>query len=134
MKKLFFALLFCGIGSMYAQTISTSEEEYNYLTKGYPESIEKGLDIKDGYELKQIDEATFASCKVLFYQFNSLKENATKAYFIKRIDNTNPKKTRYYCIAINNEVLFKKFTYENSNDPLQHSFAVCLVKLLTRKN
>lgn len=35
---------------------STTQEEYNYLTKGYKETIEKGLDIKKGYLLNHIFE------------------------------------------------------------------------------
>ena len=34
----------------------TTQEEYNYLTKGYKDQIEKGLDMKKGYILKNVDE------------------------------------------------------------------------------
>lgn len=32
----------------------TTEEEYNYLTKGYKVQIESGLDMKKGYEFKDL--------------------------------------------------------------------------------
>lgn len=134
MKNLLFAILFfCGIGSTYAQQVSTSEEEYNYLTKGYAAGLETGADIKKGYELKKIDESSFSNCKVVFYQFIETGSGQTKAFLLQRIDVEKPKKTRWYCLPINNEVLMKKFTYDNSNDPLQHPFAVCLAKLLVNR-
>ncbi len=33
----------------------TTQEEYNYVTKGYKVQVESGLDMKKGYELKDID-------------------------------------------------------------------------------
>lgn len=134
MKKLLFILFFCGIGSTYAQQVSTSEEEYNYLTKGYPAGLETGADIKNGYTLKKIDETSFSYCKVVFYEFSETSSGTIKAYLLQRIDTDKPKKTRWYCLPINNEVLMKKFTYDNSNDHLQHPFAVCLAKLLINRN
>src|SRR5579863_6326910 len=43
--------------STIAQTImpaSTTEEEYNYLTKGYATQVSDGLDMKKGYHFKDI--------------------------------------------------------------------------------
>ena len=34
----------------------TSEEEYNYLTKGYKVQIESGLDMKKGYALHNMGD------------------------------------------------------------------------------
>lgn len=33
----------------------TTEEEFNYITKGYKIQLESGLDMKKGYEFKDID-------------------------------------------------------------------------------
>lgn len=51
MKKIIILLTFfwCFLG--YSQT---TQEEYNYLTKGYAEQVEKGLDMKQGYDLKDV--------------------------------------------------------------------------------
>jgi hypothetical protein len=43
-------LIFLGVGSA-----QTTQEEYNYLTKGYKIQVESGLDMKDGYTLKPIE-------------------------------------------------------------------------------
>lgn len=133
MKKLLFAMLLLAAGTISAQQVVTSEEEYNYLTKGYPAGLETGADIKNGYTLKKIDESSFSYCKVVFYEFSETSSGTIKAYLLQRIDVDKPKKTRWYCLPINNEVLMKKFTYDNSNDPLQHPFAVCLAKLLINR-
>lgn len=44
-------LLLC-VGILFGQA---TQEEYNYVTKGYHVQIESGLDMKKGYELKDID-------------------------------------------------------------------------------
>jgi hypothetical protein len=46
-------LIFISSSSSYAQT---TEEEYNYLTKGYKIQIESGLDMKKGYRLEPLGE------------------------------------------------------------------------------
>lgn len=47
-----------------AQKMPTTEEEYNYLTKGYKIQIESGLDMKKGYTLKDI-----VTSDILFWGF-----------------------------------------------------------------
>lgn len=60
MKKMFYLLLLLFTGSLFAQpTISTpilptSEEEYNYLSKGYKIQLESGLDMKKGYYIEDM--------------------------------------------------------------------------------
>lgn len=63
MKKLFYLLLFFTISNFAQQsnetTLSsnlngTTLEEYNYLSKGYKDQIDKGLDMKKGYILKNV--------------------------------------------------------------------------------
>lgn len=39
----------------------TTQEEYNYLTKGYKEQIEKGLDMKKGYSFKDLGTFEYKS-------------------------------------------------------------------------
>ncbi len=134
MKKLFFLVALLFFGKITAQDqVTTSEEDYIYLTKDYPFAVENKYPVKSGYELKKIDESSFSNCKVVFYQFIETGSGQTKAFLLQRIDVEKPKKTRWYCLPINNELLMKKFTYDNSNDPLQHPFAVCLAKLLANR-
>ena len=53
----FFLTFFFGTVKLYSQSkITTSEEEYNYVTKGYKVQIESGLDMKKGYTLKDLGE------------------------------------------------------------------------------
>ncbi|HLG03975.1 MAG TPA: hypothetical protein VI731_10305 [Bacteroidia bacterium] len=61
MKKLAF-IIAAGILSAYflispgafaQSTGGTTEEEYNYLTKGYKVQLESGLDMKKGYTMKE---------------------------------------------------------------------------------
>ena len=49
-----FLLLFKSIVAQ--EKITTTDDEYNYLTQGYAEQLQKGLDMKSGYELKKIDQ------------------------------------------------------------------------------
>ncbi len=48
MKKLFFALFILTSSVAFCQT---TDEEYNYLTKGYAVQVSSGLDMKAGYSI-----------------------------------------------------------------------------------
>lgn len=52
-KQILFFLTIIIVGTLSAQT---TREEYNYITKGYKVQIESGLDMKKGYELKDVDK------------------------------------------------------------------------------
>lgn len=39
----------------------TTQEEYNYLTKGYKVQVESGLDMKKGYQLQDLNYQTITS-------------------------------------------------------------------------
>lgn len=54
MRIAFTALMLLGVISLHAQ--STTQIEYNYLKKGIPETEEKGLDVKKGYDLIEMPE------------------------------------------------------------------------------
>lgn len=114
MKKLLFILFFCGIGSTYAQQVSTSEEEYNYLTKGYKIQLESGLDMKQGYILK-----TFSKSKVDAYNFEFSflqKISGTKNTAILILAKSNVSGlTYYFCIPFNNQKLLEQYYYSVSS-------------------
>lgn len=46
----------------------TTEEEYNYITKGYKVQIESGLDMKKGYEMEKMDGASAGERRVELYK------------------------------------------------------------------
>ena len=54
MKKLMFFLLLVASQTVFGQNKGTTEEEYNYLTKGYKIQVESGLDMKKGYTLTDL--------------------------------------------------------------------------------
>lgn len=135
MKKLMLAfLLLVGLQN-YAQEVSTSLEEYNYLTAGYPESIEKGLDFKKGYELQEFGKVDQNDFKLTFYKFINQETNQTKAILIKldRPKTMFKKGTHYICLPINNETLFNRFLLENNSgtDSWFKFYNACL-KMLTK--
>lgn len=54
MKKIIILLFVIGTYcNLFAQT---TQEEYNYLTKGYKIQLESGLDMKKGYSLKDLGD------------------------------------------------------------------------------
>jgi len=81
----------------------TTQEEYNYITKGYKVQIESGLDMKKGYSLKDLGDwgLTFGAEKrnVEFkglYRTNETKPCAIMMIY-KRTDISNGA-TYYICI------------------------------------
>lgn len=129
MKKTF--LIICLLFSLqnFAQ-ISTSEEEYNYLTIGYPESLEKGLDFKQGYNLQKINSREWAKLKLELFALND-NNNVTKAYLVTYFKNDNKKdKLKFFCIPINNESLRKKYAYETSDLANRHAYQTIISDFL----
>lgn len=104
MKKIILALLF--ISSLNAQT---SETEYNYLTKGLKDSVEKGLDLKQGYDLQD-----FYTHDEQFYSFNfrllvDIKTKKTKGILV--VADSKVWGNRYFlCIPQDNPDLLKRYS------------------------
>ena len=55
LKLILIVFLLFAVTTVPAQT---TQEEYNYVTKGYNVQISSGLDMKKGYELKDIDHVS----------------------------------------------------------------------------
>ena len=112
MKKILFLLALTFSGFVFSQEqISTTEEEYNYLTQGYKISLETGSDFKKGYELKKIEEDVYFSFKITYSLLIHSESKKTKAVLITIIKEKDKKdKEEYLCLPINNDKLFKKFT------------------------
>lgn len=139
MKKLFYLLLFVSF-NIFSQSENsnlevisgTTQEEYNYLTKGYKVQIESGLDMKKGYTLKNIDE-DFSSAFTSIENGNKktiIRKNEFKLLFrdnektpcailmiTNRIDN-NVK--QYFCIPTHKSIFwndfYKEFTANLNNE------------------
>ncbi|WP_310560622.1 hypothetical protein [Flavobacterium sp.] len=108
MKKIILALLF--VTGLSAQT---TEIEYNYLTKGYKETVTKGLDLKQGYELQDMFVHNETSYQFDFKLFNDVSTKKTKAILV--IATSNLWGNVYYlCVPIASPELELKY-----NDYLQ---------------
>jgi len=117
MKKIVLLALLLTVGFGFGQEtketkkdekekITTSIEEYNYLTKGYADDIDKGKDIKDGYELKEFfkfdnEKVNFSFTYHKFIEKTSSKTKAILVVAKKKSKN----KVRYLCIPFNNKDL-----------------------------
>jgi hypothetical protein len=106
MRQIYVLLVFISCIS-YSQ-VSTTQEEYNYLTKGYKIQITSGLDMKSGYEFE-----TFLIQKADSYEFEfkhliKTKENSKVAIFVIAKSKVSGS-TYYYCIPKNNTDLMNNF-------------------------
>ena len=99
MKQTLFTLVFLIFSStLFAQT---TQEEYDYLTKGYPEAIEKGYDIKSGYTLEKALSTTSYDIVFDFYSFTETKTGTVKAFLVEITKEKKGKdKKRYICIPL----------------------------------
>lgn len=98
MRNIFFTLLvlvpFLVIGQ-------TSQEEYNYLTLGYAEQVAKGLDMKNGYELRKVSSSKTFYYNDKYRQITVKALHATngdfKGLLVELYRSSNEHK-QYYCV------------------------------------
>ena len=97
-------LLFTLVATLFTITVvaQTTEEEYNYVTKGYKVQMESGLDMKKGYSLKELGNwsLNFGSDGTREAVFKGLyRDNSTKSCAIMLIyKRPSTGYTEYYCI------------------------------------
>lgn len=132
----------------YSQTpVTTTEEEYNYITKGYQVQIESGLDMKKGYTLKDIGDWSLKygdgnrgfTFKGL-YRGTNTKPCAIMAIYNKKEGEKITYK-EYYCIpTLTAEALWNKTlsqlsaNFEKSNANQMYSAMVwALMKLAAQE-
>lgn len=87
----------------------TTEEEYNYATLGYPETVAKGLDIKSGYKVDPM--GTFGDPNSSVFEFKLLvrdKEDQLAGVIVKA-KSKYWGKTYHVCIPINNSDLTQRY-------------------------
>jgi len=114
MKKLLIVFLFFSFGvfaqeqETYLKTIPTTIEEYKFLTAGLRDHLEKGTDMKQGYELRNSETTTSSDNNFKVYT----------SYFYKKEDNSFRAvsvivkwglTSYYFCIPLNNAELMKSF-------------------------
>ena len=104
MKKIIFGLFFVTLG-MSAQT---TDVEYNYLTKGYKETVEKGLDLKQGYELQDMYLHSDSLYDFDFKLFVEKSTKKTKAVLVTAVSKSWGNKY-YLCIPLGNPVLHQRY-------------------------
>lgn len=127
MKKITLLFLLFSAFS-YSQT---TEQEYNYLTKGLKDAIDKGLDLKQGYELQD-----FYTHNEQFYSFNfslfvDTKTKKTKGILV--IADSKVWGNRYYlCIPQDNPQLAKKYAdyLEGWDKDILKSYSLALTDIL----
>lgn len=112
MKKIILFLLLLTSLTNFAQTdkVITNDEEYNYLTNGYKESIKNGTGFKEGYELVKIDVAKSDGFTATYSLLKEKSSNLNKAVSIVLTkDKDKEDKVIYLCLPFNNADLLAKF-------------------------
>jgi hypothetical protein len=114
MKKLFLILIasFTLNSNIYSQDINpsapTTEEEYNYVTKGYKVQTESGLDMKKGYDFGEIAEETIGDYKFTVMCLIRVPKKEVAALLVKT-KSANSGKTYYFCIPHDNLELSERY-------------------------
>lgn len=109
MRKIILVATLLVTGFINAQ-VSTTEEEYNYLTKGLNELQEKGLgDLeKKGYDFKPFFTDEIENFTIEYSEFVEIASNKVKAISIK-VSKKDKNNVSFYCMPINNKKLEAKF-------------------------
>ena len=114
MKKLFLILIsgFALTSNIYSQDINssdpTTEEEYNYVTKGYKAQIESGFDMKKGYDFGEILEENLGDYQFTVMCLIRVSKKEIAALLVKT-KSANSGKTYYFCIPHDNPELNEKY-------------------------
>jgi len=119
MKKVLFTTLTLLFLHSFVRA-QTTQEEYNYITKGWKNHLDDGSDVKSGYEMTRLKSVNMTSGdghrrKATLSAFKKTKNgfNHTVAYMITY--QKNDEATEYICLP--------HFT---SDESLQYSFAQAL--------
>lgn len=112
MKSLLTILLLLISLISYGQGVTgpapTTEEEYNYVTKGYRVQIESGLDMKKGYSFQDMGEVRHGN--YTFTVKGLLRETKNELAAMLIITKSDVSGRFYYiCLPINNKDLFAKY-------------------------
>ncbi len=100
LKKLLVLITLITCFNTYGQsckTLGTTQEEYNYITKGYKVQIQSGLDMKKGYDVKLLNSYEIDGRKVVYYE---LIKDGKDLRAIMSIFTGKDGKTSYFCIPL----------------------------------
>ncbi len=100
MKSLFVIVALVATQSITAQsckTSGTSADEYNYISKGYKVQIESGLDMKKGYEFRDINSSEFGGRKIVYKE---LIKDGKDLRAIMAVFTGKDGATKYLCIPL----------------------------------
>ncbi|MEO8238475.1 MAG: hypothetical protein ABI576_10230 [Flavobacterium sp.] len=128
MKKITLLLLLA-FSFSYSQT---TVEEYNYVTKGYAETISKGLDLKKGYSLSEIYHYTDTGYNFIFQSLTN--DKTKKISCIMVIAHSRTWDNKYYlCIPIGNGELEKKYKDQLNlwDAPILSAYSLALSQILS---
>ena len=106
MKKITFLLLL--ISSFAYSQVSTTLDEYNYLTKGYKIAIDSGLDLKNGYGFIEISSHNELNYQFSFNQFIRTDTKEVCAIMVSAYSKLWGNKY-YICIPFNNSDLLSLY-------------------------
>ncbi len=102
MKKLFLLLFILGTGLAYAQT---TQDEYNYLTKGWLSMQQQGMGMKAGYATadkgKYVSEYGGYNLEVSILNLTRTADNSNAGYIIM-IHDTKKNNTQYFGVPTKN--------------------------------
>lgn len=109
MKNIFFLLLFLFVLQMYSQEkVITTQEEYNYLTRGYSQDVKENH-VKAGYILEKFYHKNYQEFSFEYYYFNHIASGKTKAILvIAKKEKGDNDKVKYICFPFNNPDLLKQ--------------------------
>ena len=106
MKRITFLLLL--LSSLAYSQVSTTSDEYNYLTKGYKIAMESGLDLKKGYGFIEVSTYDDPLYSFSFNQFVRTNNNEVCAIMVSAYSKLWGNKY-YYCIPLNNLDLYSLY-------------------------
>lgn len=86
----------------------TTEEEYNYLTKGYKVQIESGLDMKKGYVLEEWGDVKNGNYTFTIKGLIRETKNELSAMLVITKSDVSGR-VYYTCLPINNPDLFTRY-------------------------
>ena len=132
MKKTFLTIIALTLIIVTAKS-QTTEEEYNYITKGYKVQLESGLDMKKGYSLKDLGDYNINYSDAIrgmtfkgLYRGADLKPCAIMAIYKKK-EGEAVTYSEYYCIpSIDAKDLWSKTLaqlnadYDNENAKIMY--------------
>lgn len=118
--------------SIFAQSPElegTTLEEFNYVTKGYPNLKKMGLDEKSGYKMVEIAGFTSYDRDFTFYKLMKDGEDLPRAIYV------NYKNSYHYCIPNPNtseETIWKKYVSDINymSGDTKSAYIFCLTRLI----